>query len=151
VPVSPLHTNFKLDSAGGYLALVNPDGTTIASQFAYGEQRADISYGLSRRIDPVPLIGTNARVRVLVPSSHSAGLAWTGGEPFDDSTWLAATNGVGFDQSPDGSTGLTAWWNFDDASNPALARDASGGNHHATITGTPAYTADAGGRSGQPG
>src|SRR5262245_46145435 len=28
---SPLHTNFKLDAQGDYLALVKPDGTTIAT------------------------------------------------------------------------------------------------------------------------
>ena len=44
---APLHTNFKLDSHGGYLALVRPDGS-MASQFspAYPEQRQNTSYGV---------------------------------------------------------------------------------------------------------
>jgi len=32
-PGAPLHTNFKLDANGEYLALVQPDGVTIATQF----------------------------------------------------------------------------------------------------------------------
>ncbi len=44
---SELHTNFKLASAGDFLALVEPDGVTVASAFApvYPEQFEDISYG----------------------------------------------------------------------------------------------------------
>lgn len=33
-PAAPLHTNFKLDAAGGYLALIQPDGVTPATEFA---------------------------------------------------------------------------------------------------------------------
>src|SRR5262249_40557339 len=42
-----LHTNFKLDANGEYLALVAPDGTNVISAFdpAYPPQRADVSYG----------------------------------------------------------------------------------------------------------
>ncbi len=42
-----LHTNFRLSATGEYLALVRPDGLTIASHFApaFPEQDADISYG----------------------------------------------------------------------------------------------------------
>jgi hypothetical protein len=44
---APLHTNFKLSGSGEYLALVQPDGVTKASEFApaYPQQYADISYG----------------------------------------------------------------------------------------------------------
>lgn len=43
-----LHTNFRLSAKGGYLALVRPDGATVASEFKdYPEQFADVSYGLS--------------------------------------------------------------------------------------------------------
>lgn len=42
---NPLHTNFKLTAGGGYLALVRPDGRTVASEFApkYPPQLEDIS------------------------------------------------------------------------------------------------------------
>jgi len=44
---SELHTNFRLSAGGEYLALVRPDGTTIAHAFSpeYPEQRSDISFG----------------------------------------------------------------------------------------------------------
>jgi Lamin Tail Domain len=40
-----LHTNFKLDSGGGYLALVAPDGITISQAMNYPSQRANVSSG----------------------------------------------------------------------------------------------------------
>lgn len=46
---SELHTNFKLDAGGEYLALVRPDGLTVQHEYlpAYPDQTDDISYGLS--------------------------------------------------------------------------------------------------------
>lgn len=43
-----LHTNFKLYDQGEYLALVRPDGATVAHEFLprYPRQRPGISYGL---------------------------------------------------------------------------------------------------------
>jgi|GEM_PF-390353 len=48
-PGGRLHTNFALATEGEFLALVRPDGTTIASSFApqYPPQVADVSYGWS--------------------------------------------------------------------------------------------------------
>ena len=45
-PAAPLHTNFKLDAAGEYLALVDPN-TNVVSSFApvYPSQLGDVSYG----------------------------------------------------------------------------------------------------------
>jgi len=34
IPGAPLHTNFKLDADGEYLALIAPDGVTAATEFA---------------------------------------------------------------------------------------------------------------------
>jgi hypothetical protein len=44
-----LHTNFALGSGGDYLALVMPDGVTVAHQYApqYPGQRGFVSYGIS--------------------------------------------------------------------------------------------------------
>lgn len=46
---APLHTNFKLETSGEYLALVLPDGATLASEFGplYPPQRKGVSYGLA--------------------------------------------------------------------------------------------------------
>jgi hypothetical protein len=41
---TPLHTNFSLVKAGGYVGLVKPDLST-ASSFTYGPQAEDVSYG----------------------------------------------------------------------------------------------------------
>ena len=44
VPGAPLHTSFGLSSSGGYLALVHPDGVTIATEYApYPPQHANYS------------------------------------------------------------------------------------------------------------
>ena len=42
----PLHTSFELDGDGEYLALVAPDGVTIATEYAPAKQYPDVSYGL---------------------------------------------------------------------------------------------------------
>ena len=44
-----LHTNFRLDSEGEYLALVEPDGATIHHQIAptFPAQLPSVSYGLA--------------------------------------------------------------------------------------------------------
>ena len=44
-----LHTNFKIGASGEYLALVRPDGETIATEFApsFPPQFEDVSYGFS--------------------------------------------------------------------------------------------------------
>jgi CotH protein/lamin tail-like protein/Ig-like domain-containing protein/chitobiase/beta-hexosaminidase-like protein len=60
-PTAPLHTNFKLDASGGFLALVYSNGVSIVSSFApYPQQYEDVSYGCDR-LDP-SLVGyfTNA-------------------------------------------------------------------------------------------
>lgn len=44
-PAYPLHTNFSLSKTAGYLALMKPDNSA-ASEFTYGGQAADVSYGL---------------------------------------------------------------------------------------------------------
>ncbi|MBN1123631.1 MAG: lamin tail domain-containing protein, partial [Sedimentisphaerales bacterium] len=56
-----LHTNFDLDGDGEYLALVRPDGTTIAHEYNdYPEQRGLVSYG----------IGGNDRIGYLMSATR---------------------------------------------------------------------------------
>lgn len=54
-PGSALHTDFKLSAGGEYLALVQPDGLTVESEFSpeYPAQSTDVSYGVTQ-----PLVGT---------------------------------------------------------------------------------------------
>jgi hypothetical protein len=94
-----LHTNFRLDADGEFLALVRPDGT-IASQFTpvYPRQIEGISYGIGQNVAVERLIETGDAARVHVPSDNGLGMAWTGSAgQFDDSTWQAATTGLGFE------------------------------------------------------
>lgn len=53
-PEHPLHTNFKLDAEGEYLALVAPDAGTVLSEFApvFPPQYENISYGTTKAGDP---------------------------------------------------------------------------------------------------
>ena len=60
-----LHTNFRLSGDGEYLALVKPDGVTIATEFApsYPPQQANVSYGIH---------GDPATARALFPPTPNA-------------------------------------------------------------------------------
>ena len=101
-----LHTNFKIDKEGEYLALVAPDGITVISEFgATGSplprQRPDISYGLSQTGSQTMamLLTRDAAAKVLIPTAADAamGSSWTDLE-FDDSSWRDALTGVGYDE-----------------------------------------------------
>jgi len=65
-PGAELHTNFKLDSDGEYLALLRPDGT-VATSFApgYPRQRVDVSYGA------VGDLGTNSFLASPTPDAQN--------------------------------------------------------------------------------
>jgi hypothetical protein len=106
VPGSPLHTNFKLNIDGDYLALLKPDGT-IANEFAptFPPQADDLSFGLPVVAQTVSLLSPGAPGRFLVPRNDSLGAEWMA-SAFDDSWWTAVTNGVGFDTSGSSLTNL---------------------------------------------
>ena len=96
-----LHTDFRLDADGEYLALVRPDGTPEQA-FApvFPRQRADISYGISTSVHAEEvLLGDGHAVCASVPADDSLGTGWTA-VGFDDSSWPAGTLGVGFENSP---------------------------------------------------
>jgi hypothetical protein len=100
---APLHANFSLSSGGEYLALVKPDGVTIASQFAapFQQQYDNVSYGVSQIVTTTRFIQSNAPVRVLVPTNGVLGVSWTPTN-FVDSAWLAGTNGAGYESTVPG-------------------------------------------------
>jgi archaellum component FlaF (FlaF/FlaG flagellin family) len=92
VPGATLHTSFSLSASGEYLALVKPDGVTIASQFSptFPGQVPDVSYGFVSLTTNFTAISTNAAVRVRIPNGSEG--AWqTNG--YDDSAWTVGTNG----------------------------------------------------------
>jgi hypothetical protein len=98
-PGAPLHTNFKLSAGGDYLALVQPDGRTIACQFAprFPPQTSDISYGFAALGTNLTLVPTGAVARALVPRDDALGSTWTL-PGFDDSAWISGATGVGYER-----------------------------------------------------
>ncbi len=103
IPGRPLHTNFRLTGSGEFLALVEADGTTIAFDFGekFAPQVPNISYGIVPATEVRPLVASNSPVRVLVPSDASLSNSWTAAA-MNDSSWLAGTNGVGFERIQEG-------------------------------------------------
>ena len=95
IPGSELHTNFQLSSGGEYLALVEPDGTTVAHQYAPSSptQDPDRTYGLA--FDGTPLVAEGATAQILVPSDGTLGTTWTQ-SGFNPSGWVSGDTGVGF-------------------------------------------------------
>jgi hypothetical protein len=94
------HTNFKLGAKGGYLGLIDRDGTTVLAQFspAYPQQLPDVSYGLPElRPPPLTPVVTGAAAKYLVP--HAVGdLPANWADPgLIDTAWAAATTGLGYD------------------------------------------------------
>src|SRR5881397_3259732 len=123
-PGAPLHTSFKLNADGGYVALVEPDGLTIATQFAYPPQVPNVSYGIGQVSSNLTLLSKGAAARVLVPTlangGSTLGAGWKGGaEPFDDSSWGSATTGIGFSSGNSttlvAAANMTVRFNFDAA------------------------------------
>ena len=91
-----IHTNFRLASGGDYLALVEPDGQTIATQFRprFPPQFAHTSFGIRPESNVTPLMAAGSTVRVLVPTDDTLGNTWI--EPgFDDSGWLSGPAPIG--------------------------------------------------------
>jgi len=98
-PLNPLHTNFRLNIDGEYLALVKPDGVTIACDFGaeFPEQHTDYSFGVGQRVLVTSLVPPRAPLSALVPRNDALGTTWTGGsEPFDDAAWIHGEGGAGY-------------------------------------------------------
>ena len=128
VPGQPLHTNFKLDASGDYLALVAPDGVRRVTEFApqYPPQFPDLSFGLGTQVNPVTLVATNAPLRYRVPTGPLSDDSWRDSD-FADADWQAGVNGLGYDtgavdpleQSYAGrvlQTGPALYWRLDETS-----------------------------------
>jgi hypothetical protein len=97
VPGAPLHTNFRLDNDGEYLALVKPDGT-IAQEFApaFPKLKENTSYGTGVRQDHFDFIAASATARWKVPADASLDSTWVQ-TAFDDTGWSSGPLALGFD------------------------------------------------------
>ena len=107
--VGEFHTNFRLSGNGEYLALVMPDGVTIASEFdpAYPIQAPDISYGLRGTVATEVILPEGAPATAYIPFDDryeipqpppgpDALRPWTE-QGFDDSEWLMGNTAVGYE------------------------------------------------------
>ncbi len=114
---SELHTNFQLSGEGEFLALVQPDGTTIAHDYAprFPGQKTNISYGIGgTTTQSQPLVPENTMVRMVVPTNDSLdNLLWTTAD-FDDSAWAEVDSGIGY-ETETGWAGFNAKINFQPA------------------------------------
>ncbi|MEX2187136.1 MAG: lamin tail domain-containing protein, partial [Pirellulales bacterium] len=112
-PLGNLHASFALAANGEYVALVEPDGVTVASEFGpvgtnYPKQFEDVSYGLSAEVATTSFVGPAAAARVLVPTVGDnvlIGNAWTTATFVEgaagESAWTGGANGVGFSTTLD--------------------------------------------------
>jgi hypothetical protein len=92
-----LHANFSLDKDGEYLGLVQPDGITVASEFAppFAVQFSDVSYGTALPREMWIAVSNTSPCRALVPTNAALGTTWR--QPsFDDSSWPTGRFAVGY-------------------------------------------------------
>jgi hypothetical protein len=92
-----LHTNFNLRASGEEIALVKPDGITVVSQFVFGQQFTDVSYGpASVTSSNETLIAANSPARAFVPANATLGTTWTA-PGFNDTAWGSGLLAVGYE------------------------------------------------------
>ena len=101
----PLHTNFKLNKAGGSLVLCNPQLEEVSTLAALPKLSADQAFGpgLGNTRSPRLLFGAAASLQWLVPSGPVPE-SWRGGAAFDDATWNRGSWNLGY-----GSIATTAY------------------------------------------
>jgi len=99
-----LHTNFQMNVAGEYLALIAPDGVTKATEFnPVPKLRRNVSYALATSVGlTTPVLTEGAAVKYHVPVSAALGSTWTA-TAFNDAAWSSGATGLGFDGAAPGT------------------------------------------------
>ncbi len=95
-----LHTDFKLEASGEYLALLRPDGS-VAHEYAstYPSQFLDVSYGVGMVAGVVNALNEGANCRYKVPTDGWEALTWTT-LGYTDTAWSHGTTGIGYERAP---------------------------------------------------
>jgi hypothetical protein len=109
-PAGNLHTNFLLGAAGEYLALVKPDGVTVASEFhpVFSPQFSNISYGRQQTGGVTENGIASSTPAILVPPDGTLGLTWTDREFVPGAGWFTGTGqGIGYDTGTDYTSLIT--------------------------------------------
>ncbi|HLP78800.1 MAG TPA: lamin tail domain-containing protein, partial [Candidatus Paceibacterota bacterium] len=93
-----LHTSFQLNASGEYLALVKPNGITIAHEFApaFPPQVSGVSYGLDIVDSPVTFVTNSNPIKWLVPLNAGAMPADWATTNFNDAAWSSGFPGLGY-------------------------------------------------------
>lgn len=127
-----LHTNFQLSSDGEFLALVEPDGLTIAHSYhpAFPLQQANVSYGVLTRTNNVTLISSGNTAYHLVPADDALGTNWLKRE-FTATDWATGPTPLGYnngkaDTNTVGETVLQVDFNDDDMGETGAANSEAG-------------------------
>lgn len=96
-----LHTNFAISAGGEYLALVMPNGMTVAHQYspAFPEQRTDISYGLGQIAAEFQFIVPGSSAHTIVPTNSSYDAVWSSPAYTPDANWSVGPTGIGFGET----------------------------------------------------
>ncbi|WCJ60185.1 lamin tail domain-containing protein [Fontisphaera persica] len=95
VPGGELHTNFRLQNAGGYLALLDAQGTPVSVYSNYPPQRANVTYGRKTVTQITSWIATNTAYRWKIMTNPVELTGWNA-PGFDASSWPAAAGSMGF-------------------------------------------------------
>ncbi|MHA3770243.1 lamin tail domain-containing protein [Verrucomicrobiota bacterium sgz303538] len=143
-----LHTNFRLDGAGEYLALVRPDGLTVEHGYIpkYPPQATDVSFGISGGRQWSVLVGptltSDWKVRVPQDATDFTTMAnWNTDPAFVDTTWATKRTlvsggipkGIGYDSG--GANGARAFLiNYSGSTTGAVASTGDLGSNM-TVTG----------------
>ena len=92
------------DGSGATLAKRSPHLATAsfnswqASPNVGGTPGAANSFSVGDTLVTATLLDDGAPAKAFIPTNNDLGASWTGGgEPFDDSSWVAGTTGIGFD------------------------------------------------------
>jgi len=155
-PTKQLHTNFALESNGGYLAIVRPDGSLRPSEWnPYPPQREDISFGVAQDVVSQPLLNTSVGGAFVPTSGQAPPQAWNQPGFIPDASWNPTSfpPGIGFDTTapaPPPSnlarSGIAVQSTTQAAFNANLANDGLLNNfsHTATADAAPFWNVDLG-------
>jgi len=95
VPGGELHANFRLQNAGGYLALLDEQGAVVSVYSNYPPQRANVSYGQKTINLTQSWLTPTTQYRWKLMTNETELVGWL--EPsFNDSAWPAAVGSIGF-------------------------------------------------------
>lgn len=93
-----LHTSFALDNAGEYLALVKPDGVSVAHHYApiFPPQINGVSYGVEVSVATSLFVTNGNFAKWRVPLNSGAMPADWATTNFNDAAWASGPLGIGY-------------------------------------------------------